>query len=510
MEEQLRQTLKEMAAQAPGAMEDPAVIRRARRGAIASAAGGVAATLVIVLAAVQVGSRIVDSDPPPPPVGPPPSGQAWVPVITDRIQLEGAGASAVAAYEDKVWVTTHDGREGGAHWIDVIDVNTNELEATGYSIGEWAGEPWIVADDSALWMSLDGTLRKIAYPSYERVFEVRARGDLTLEGNLVWTSRGVAIDRDTGEVVEEVPDVRGGMIAAARDGIWIGRGPQLTLIDPQEGPITRTDPEGSLWDIAAAGDQVIAAWSDEELSRTWISALGREDGTRWVTDLEGVEVVSDMEVLAGRLWVVGKLDSDHTYLYQLDLERGEVQGDPLPNVGWRIAGSGRTLWSTDYHLDQVVRVDLVPRADEQDEPEDSAWIPVSELRDLDREGVIYLPEHLTFVVDTSDGLLALSAITPHRADELLKFCRRSQMFEAPAHGEKFDRFGNYFGGPAPRGMDRVALRVREGRVEIAPAFVMDGPPRRQPKSLQPQGDFCSGGFDAFEEEEPGFLRPPTD
>ncbi len=134
------------------------------------------------------------------------------------------------------------------------------------------------------------------------------------------------------------------------------------------------------------------------------------------------------------------------------------------------------------------------------------WIEVAPQAELQEEGVIYLSDHGVFLVHGPERPVALSALSPH-GDELVKFCRSSQMFEAPGHGEKFDRFGHYFGGPAPRSMDRVAVRVRDGIVEIAPARVTEGPPRHHPRSLQPEGEFCSGGIGQDRETEPGFIEP---
>jgi hypothetical protein len=100
------------------------------------------------------------------------------------------------------------------------------------------------------------------------------------------------------------------------------------------------------------------------------------------------------------------------------------------------------------------------------------WRPVISVEGLEREGVIYIPALRVFLVSTDDGPVALSARSPHLGG-LLLFCRSAGYFQGP-DGELFDRDGTRVGGPSPRDMDRVGLRVRDGVVEANPDIVTRG------------------------------------
>jgi hypothetical protein len=117
------------------------------------------------------------------------------------------------------------------------------------------------------------------------------------------------------------------------------------------------------------------------------------------------------------------------------------------------------------------------------------WRPVISVEGLEREGVIYLPAILLFVVSTEDGPVALSARSPHLGHRLL-FCRSAEYFQG-RHGELFDRDGTYAGGPSPRDMDRVGLRVSEGLVEINPAVVTRGSATGSEVGEQREGPLCT-------------------
>jgi hypothetical protein len=75
------------------------------------------------------------------------------------------------------------------------------------------------------------------------------------------------------------------------------------------------------------------------------------------------------------------------------------------------------------------------------------------------------------------------------------------MFEAP-HGEKFDLHGAYFAGPAPRGMDSVAVKVEGGEVYVNPDDITPGPARGELNPQEPSGPFC---LEDSREGPPGFI-----
>jgi cytochrome b6-f complex iron-sulfur subunit len=72
-------------------------------------------------------------------------------------------------------------------------------------------------------------------------------------------------------------------------------------------------------------------------------------------------------------------------------------------------------------------------------------------------------------------------------------CGTSMLFECPCHGSKYRLNGEYFSGPAPRGLDRFPLTVSGDRVVVDTGAVQTGPPRGTDtwsKFSQPTGPFC--------------------
>ena len=93
------------------------------------------------------------------------------------------------------------------------------------------------------------------------------------------------------------------------------------------------------------------------------------------------------------------------------------------------------------------------------------WIGVAPLEELAEADVMYSSRSEIFIVH-GDEPLALSAISPH-LDHTLGWCKEAEVFQGE-HGELFDRNGVYLGGPSERSMDRLAVRVVGGIVEVAP------------------------------------------
>jgi cytochrome b6-f complex iron-sulfur subunit len=72
------------------------------------------------------------------------------------------------------------------------------------------------------------------------------------------------------------------------------------------------------------------------------------------------------------------------------------------------------------------------------------------------------------------------------------WCESSKWFECPCHGSRYNRWGEYQFGPAPRGLDRFALRVEEGRVIVDTSTVVTGPSRGAGALKQPpEGPHCN-------------------
>jgi hypothetical protein len=132
------------------------------------------------------------------------------------------------------------------------------------------------------------------------------------------------------------------------------------------------------------------------------------------------------------------------------------------------------------------------------------WQTVMTVEGLRRAQVAYVRNADVFLVSTESGPLALSARSPHLGHGL-QYCRSSERFLG-AHGEVFDRRGFYLGGPAPRGMTRVAVREENGVVQIDGDDVTEGPPRGAGPQVEPSGrllcDFPDAGAPA------GFAAEP--
>ncbi|MGH2751408.1 MAG: ubiquinol-cytochrome c reductase iron-sulfur subunit [Actinomycetota bacterium] len=103
------------------------------------------------------------------------------------------------------------------------------------------------------------------------------------------------------------------------------------------------------------------------------------------------------------------------------------------------------------------------------------------------EGVAY---ETTGAADTK--LLALYRKCVHLGCSV-PHCPSSSLFECPCHGSKYRLNGEYYAGPAPRGLDRFTV-VRSGSsVVVDTGTVVVGPPRGTntwEKFAEPTGTFC--------------------
>ncbi|MEA2509227.1 MAG: cytochrome b6-f complex iron-sulfur subunit [Actinomycetota bacterium] len=73
------------------------------------------------------------------------------------------------------------------------------------------------------------------------------------------------------------------------------------------------------------------------------------------------------------------------------------------------------------------------------------------------------------------------------------WCSTSTLFECPCHGSKYTLAGEYFAGPAPRGLDRFPISVSGGKIVVDTGNLQTGPPRGTaswPQFNQPNGPFC--------------------
>ena len=73
------------------------------------------------------------------------------------------------------------------------------------------------------------------------------------------------------------------------------------------------------------------------------------------------------------------------------------------------------------------------------------------------------------------------------------FCDTSLLFECPCHGSKYRLSGEYYQGPAPRGLDRFPVTIKGGKVVVDTGARQDGPPRGTntwDKYAEPVGPYC--------------------
>lgn len=126
---------------------------------------------------------------------------------------------------------------------------------------------------------------------------------------------------------------------------------------------------------------------------------------------------------------------------------------------------------------------------------DDGWYAADSLQDIEAAGpVAYLPEIDAFVVTRPDGgLSAFEAASPHLAGESLVYCRTSEWFFSPAHGESFDRLGHYILGPAASDMIGLPVRVSGGIVEVDRAHPFPPEPRSGVRQTL-TGPHCNQGY----------------
>jgi cytochrome b6-f complex iron-sulfur subunit len=90
-----------------------------------------------------------------------------------------------------------------------------------------------------------------------------------------------------------------------------------------------------------------------------------------------------------------------------------------------------------------------------------------------------------------DGLMALYMRCVHLGCRV-PWCAPSQGFECPCHGSKYNSIGEYFGGPAPRNLDRFVIEVRGNNLWIRTGTIIQTPRAPERTVEYPQGPSCIG------------------
>lgn len=119
---------------------------------------------------------------------------------------------------------------------------------------------------------------------------------------------------------------------------------------------------------------------------------------------------------------------------------------------------------------------------------------------------LFVPEARSWVIPLSEGdtagsqfegngtvaggLVALYQTCVHLGCRV-PWCSSSQGFECPCHGSKYNFAGEYFGGPAPRNLDRFVVAVNDSGRFIISTGSLISTARAQDKSVAyPQGPSC--------------------
>jgi Rieske Fe-S protein len=105
----------------------------------------------------------------------------------------------------------------------------------------------------------------------------------------------------------------------------------------------------------------------------------------------------------------------------------------------------------------------------------------------------YVAEGRLYVTNPNGTPIALSQKCPHLGCRV-PFCDSSGQFECGCHGSVFNLAGDYVGGPAPRGMTRIATFTQGNDLYADPSKTTSGPPRGSSTyKLAPKGPSCQKG-----------------
>lgn len=121
---------------------------------------------------------------------------------------------------------------------------------------------------------------------------------------------------------------------------------------------------------------------------------------------------------------------------------------------------------------------------------ESAWKTVDAYKEIDAR--VSLDEELgVYLVERGSRIIAFSNRGPWN-NERVVYCASSQLFEAFRTASKFDIYGHYLYGPAPRGLSRYPTRVRDGEIQINTAELKPGLGRAasRKRARGPVGPYC--------------------
>lgn len=127
---------------------------------------------------------------------------------------------------------------------------------------------------------------------------------------------------------------------------------------------------------------------------------------------------------------------------------------------------------------------------------------------------VFVPEARAYIVPSPDnlseqfegrgvaagGFMALFQRCVHLGCRV-PWCATSIGFECPCHGSRYNYVGEYFGGPAPRNLDRFEVELRGDRFIVRTGSIIETPRAPRMSVPYPQGPTCIGAVADTEEEE---------
>ncbi len=310
------------------------------------------------------------------------------PRIRAKLRFQGAGAFDLDADGSAVWIAAHDGREAFKTRLLRIDPVRNRVQEAGVRLGAHTPAE-VEADSDFVWIGAD-ELIKIDASSHRVLVKTRvpSRG-LALGHGAVWTAFS-RIDPDTGRAIEDFPKPSGDVVMVTDTAVWVGNweGPsEIVRVDPNTSETSKVTREGYWFnDFTADGQDLWAAWSPREtnggLGDEVIARIDGESGeeTGDPVTIPQVQVVADMTMAAGRLWVAA-YDYKNTLLYQIDPVVHELIGKPLALSGTavRLTPFANSLWISDLDRNVITRIDLIqcpePDCDEKNKGSSGASDP---------------------------------------------------------------------------------------------------------------------------------------
>jgi len=168
-----------------------------------------------------------------------------------------------------------------------------------------------------------------------------------------------------------------------------------------------------------------------------------------------------------------------------------VPVDVVDGVVDQAVGDGEPQgFGTDINLGTVAHVLEMIRANDGFwyRPDGRMWLTEYPADALDRARAVYSGPVLAAM---EAGFVALFQKCTHLGCRVPS-CASSQWFECPCHGSKYNMAGEKRGGPAPRGMDRFAVRISpDGDVIVQTGNIVQGPPiGTNTTGQETSGEFC--------------------